>query len=542
MDFIVVGAGSAGSVLAHRLSRDHRVLLLEAGPADHAWDFRLHMPAALSMVLGNDRYNWYYHSEPEPGLNHRRLYCPRGRVLGGSSSINGMIYVRGHRADFDTWARKPGLEDWSFDACLPYFRRAENCRQGDEALRGRKGPVFIDRGSASHPLHQAWLEAAGQAGYPVTDDFNGASQEGAGIYDRTIRSGRRYSAARAYLHAVGESSGLTVLTHALVDRIVLEGRRAAGVVYQRKGRVFRAVAVREVILCGGAINSPQLLQLSGIGNGDVLNPLGIPVRHHLPGVGRNLQDHLEIYIQYRCRKPVSIYPALKWYRAPLIGLQWYLNGTGPGASNHFETGAFLRSGDEVCHPDLQFHFLPVAMNYDGSAKLEGHGFQVHVGPMKPSSRGSVQITSPDPRVPPRIQFNYNATRHDRAVMRRGIRLAQEIIGQAAFDPFRGAPVRPGPECRTDAEIDAFVREHAESAYHPCGTCKMGEDDGSVVDAEARVHGIDALRVIDASIMPEITNGNLNAPVIMMAEKLSASILSEPEPRRGKASAARNSGR
>jgi choline dehydrogenase len=523
-DYIIIGAGSAGSVLANRLSDASTVTVLEAGPNDHALDFRLHMPAALSHVLANDRYNWYYHSEPEAGLNNRSLYCPRGRVLGGSSSINGMIYIRGNAADFDGWAKIPGLESWSFEKCLSYFKRAEACRHGASDVRGKDGPLHIGRLAAETPLFKAWLEAGEQAGFGATPDFNGKQQDGVGVYDSTIKSGRRFSTARAYLHPALNRDGLSVVKKALVTKIIFDGTRAVGVQYAVGRQIHTVYAEREVILCGGAINSPQLLMLSGVGAESELSSLNIPIVAKLPGVGKNLQDHLELYIQYHCKKPVSLFPALKWFNQPGIGLKWYLTGRGAGASNHFETGAFLRSSDSILYPDLQYHFLPIAMNYDGSDKYNDHGFQVHVGPMKPTSRGSINLVSNDPSEPPRISFNYNSTRDDRSVMRQGIRFAREIVSQAAFDEFRGVELKPGKDCITDAELDEFVRSHGESAYHPSCTCRMGMDEMSVVDSEARVHGIEGLRVIDASIMPDITNGNLNAPVIMMAEKLADVIL------------------
>jgi len=525
-DYIIVGAGSAGSVLARRLSEQHHVTLIEAGPKDHAWDYRLHMPAALSHVLSNDHYNWYYNSEPEPGLNNRRMYCPRGRVLGGSSSINGMIFVRGNRADFDEWASAPGMADWSYRHCLPYFKRSETALYGQDAYRGRTGPMHVSRGTADNPLFDAWLQAGEEAGVSRTADFNGQTQEGVGVFDRTIKAGRRFSAARGYLKSSDHDAhgSLTILSKSLVTRIIIEGHKAEGVEYLSKGALKRLYANSEVILCGGAINSPQLLMLSGIGNPDDLSAAGIESVVALPGVGQNLQDHLEIYVQFACKEPISIYPSLRWYNQAKIGIEWYLRNTGAGATNHFETGAFLRSSAQVDYPDLQFHFLPIAMSYDGSDKHNGHGFQVHVGPMKPTSRGEVKLQSNDPKKYPKILFNYNTTSEDRKVMREGIKWARELVSTSAFERYRDRELRPGDGAVTDQQLDAFVRDHGESAYHPSCSCKMGEDAMAVVNAQGKVHGMTGLRVVDASIMPNVTNGNLNSPVIMMAEKLSDDIL------------------
>jgi choline dehydrogenase len=510
--------------LANRLSLDHSVTVIEAGPADYPWDFRLHMPAALSHVLSNDTYNWFYQSEREPYLNNRNMYCPRGRVLGGSSSINGMVYVRGHPQDFDNWATLPGLENWSFEHCLPYFKRAEDCAHGDEEIRGRGGPLHIGRSKANNPLVNAWLSAGVEAGYDQTPDMNGWQQEGMSVFESTIKNGRRFSTAQAYLHPIKRRTNLAIRKKSLATRILFDQEKAIGLEFRHGGRLHTIEANKEVILCGGAINSPQLLMLSGIGNADDLTQLHIPVVSDLPGVGQNLQDHMEVYIQYSCLKPVSIYPALRWFNQPAIGIEWYLFSKGLGATNHFEAGAFLKSSSAVQYPDLQFHFLPVAMNYDGKQMHKGHGFQLHVGPMKPKSRGTITLRSNDPSEHPRILFNYNSAAEDREVMRKGVRLARGIIAQLSFDEYRGIELRPGAQKASDDELDSFIRQHGESAYHPSCTCKMGEDSLAVVDGDARVHGIDSLRVVDASIMPEITNGNLNAPVIMMAEKLSDVIL------------------
>lgn len=523
-DYIIVGAGSAGCVLANRLvSAGHTVILLEAGPVNRRWDYRVHMPAALSHVLRSDAYNWYYSSDPEPWMNHRSMYCPRGRTLGGSSSINGMIFVRGNAADFNRWAEISGFPEWDYVHCLPSFKRAESASAGSDDFRGRSGPLYVTRGKCENPLFHAFLGAAGEAGYPLNEDMNGEHQEGFGPFDRTIYRGKRWSAADAYLRPLAGNSKMKVKTGALITRIDVRRGHAESVQFRQRGRMKAAYADKEILVCAGAINSPQLLMLSGIGDGDHLKMHKIPVVQHLPGVGRNLQDHLEVYVQYACQQPVSLAPALKWYNQARIGLQWYLFRKGMGATNHFEAGGFIKSDDSVASPDLQYHFLPVAMSYDGSRRAGGHGFQVHTGPMKPTSRGYVRLASADPASPPVIRFNYNATEDDRLTMRRAIDKTREIIAQPAFDEYRSIELAPGHDVVSDYQIDQFVRRYAESAYHPSCTCKMGRDDMSVVDGEGKVYGVESLRVVDASIMPEITNGNLNAPVIMIAEKIAASI-------------------
>ena len=520
-DYVIVGAGSAGCVLANRLTEDRevRVLLLEAGPVDHAWDWRLHMPAALAYPLQGRRYNWAYESEPEPHMDGRRMHCPRGRVLGGSSSINGMAYVRGHARDYDRWAQA-GLRGWDYSHLLPYFKRAESREAGGDLYRGTDGPLHVATGACRNPLSRAFIEAGRQAGYPLTADMNGCQQEGFGAMDRTTHRGRRWSTARAYLRPALARPNLAVRTGILATRVRFEGWRAIGVEYASDGERREVRATREVILSGGAINSPHLLLLSGVGPADQLADLGIPVIVDLPGVGRNLQDHLEVYVQHVCTQPVSLYAAQRPWNKLRIGVEWLLLGRGIGASNQFEAGAFIRSAAGVEHPDLQYHFLPIAINYDGSNPHRGHGYQAHVGPMRPTSVGRVQLRSADPREPPSILFNYMATEGDRQEMRAGVRLTREIFAQPAFDRFRGAELAPGPEVRSDAEIDAFVRAKAESAYHPSCSCKMGpeSDATAVVDGACRVRGVEGLRVVDASVMPSIPSGNLNAPTIMLAEK------------------------
>jgi choline dehydrogenase len=516
-DYVIIGSGSAGGVLANRLSADGdaTVLVLEAGPRDRS--LYIHMPAAFAWPLKDDKYNWYYESEPEPYMDGRSMYCPRGRVLGGSSSINGMAYVRGHALDYDRWAGN-ALPEWSYAHVLPYFKRAETRAKGGDEYRGSDGPLHVSTGACTNPLYEAFIEAGVQAGYPFTEDMNGFQQEGFGAMDMTTRAGRRWSTAQAYLKPALARPNLDLQVRALVTRILFEGARAVGVEYGVGGATRTVRAAREVLLCGGAINSPQLLMLSGIGEADALRKLGIEVRADLPGVGRNLQDHLEIYVQHACTKPISLYGCTRLWNQARIGLQWLLFGEGLGATNHFESGAFIRRNLSVRHPDLQYHFLPMAVSYDGRAAAEGHGYQAHVGPMRPTSRGRVRLRSADAREKPSILFNYMATEGDREEMRDAVRLTREIFAQRAFAPFRGPELAPGPAVQSDADIDAFVRAKGESAYHPSCTCPMGSDEGAVVDGETRVHGVDGLRVVDASIMPTIVSGNLNAPTIMVAEK------------------------
>jgi len=528
-DYVIVGGGSAGCALANRLSADpaNRVLVLEAGRSDYPWDVFIHMPAALPFPIGSRFYDWKYESEPEPHMNGRRIYHARGKVLGGSSSINGMIFQRGNPMDYQRWAADPGMADWDYAHCLPYFNRMESCLAagpGDE-FRGHDGPLVLERGPGTNPIFQAMLAAAGQAGYPATDDVNGERQEGFGLFDRTIRRGRRLSAARAYLHPVMNRPNLTVRTRAFVTRVVFEGKRAVGVEYTRGGGAPRRVYAGEVILCGGAINSPQLLQLSGVGNADELAALGITPVHHLPGVGENLQDHLEVYVQYACTQPVSMQPYLKWRYRPWIGAQWLFLRGGPGATNHFEAGGFVRSNDEVAYPNLMFHFLPIAVRYDGSAPSGGHGYQVHVGPMYSDARGSVKIVSRDPRVHPALRFNYLSTEQDRREWVEAIRVSRAILNQPALDPFNGGETSPGPSVQTDEEILDWVAREGETALHPSCTARMGIDEMSVVDpGTMRVHGLTGLRVVDASVLPYVTNGNIYAPVMMVAEKAADLIL------------------
>jgi choline dehydrogenase len=518
-DFIIVGGGSAGCALANRLSEDSatRVLVLEAGRPDYLWDVYIHMPAALSFPIGNRFYDWKYESEPEPNMHNRRIYHARGKVLGGSSSINGMIFQRGNPLDFQRWAADSGMEDWDYAHCLPYFRRMETCLAGVDEWRGGDGPLVLERGPVTNPLFDAFFAAVQEAGYQLTADVNGYRQEGFAAFDRNIHRGRRLSAARAYLHPVMNRPNLEVRCRSYVSRILFAGRRAVGVETTERGHRRRLMA-GEVILCGGAINSPQLLQLSGVGNAEDLDALGIAVVEDLPAVGQNLQDHLEVYVQYGSKQPVSLAPALKWRNRPGVGLRWLLLRSGPGASNHFEAGGFVRSNDDVTYPNLMFHFLPVAIRYDGT-RPQGHGYQVHVGPMYSDARGSVKIVSTDPRAHPTLRFNYLSTAQDRREWVEAIRCARKILSQPAFGPFNAGELSPGSAVQSDEEILDWVGADAETALHPSCTCRMGLGEDSVLDpATMRVRGLEGLRVVDASVMPYVTNGNIYAPVMMVAEK------------------------
>ena len=528
-DFVIVGGGSAGSALGNRLSTDpaNRVLVLEAGRPDYIWDVFIHMPAALPFPIGSRFYDWKYESEPEPHMDGRRIYHARGKVLGGSSSINGMIFQRGNPMDYERWGADPGMDTWDYAHCLPYFKRMERCMAADleDEFRGHAGPLVLERGPARSPLFGAFFEAVQQAGYPLTDDVNGFRQEGFAPFDRNIRNGRRLSAARAYLHPVMSRPNLDVETRAFVTKVLFQGDRAVGVEYAHRRGPVKRVTAGEVILCGGAINSPQLLQLSGVGNADELRALGIDVVQDLPGVGEHLQDHLEVYIQYACKQPVSVAPYMQWRWRPLIGLQWLFLRSGPGATNHFEAGGFVRSNEDVAYPNLMFHFLPIAVRYDGSAPANDHGYQVHIGPMYSDARGSVKITSTDPTVHPALRFNYLSTDQDRREWVESIRVARNILNQAAFEPFNAGELSPGPGVETDEEILAWVAKEGETALHPSCTCRMGTDELSVVDPDTmRVHGLQGLRVVDASVMPYVTNGNIYAPVMMVAEKAADLIL------------------
>ena len=564
-DYVIVGGGSAGCVLANRLSADPgvSVLVLEAGRRDWRFDVYIHMPAALSFPIGNRLYDWKYESEPEPNMGGRRIYHARGKVLGGSSSINGMIFQRGNPLDYERWAADEGMQGWDYAHCLPYFKRMETCLAGDDlsdgragdvaaagggrggGFRGDDGPLVLERGPATNPLFRAFLDATEQAGYPRTRDVNGYRQEGFAAFDRNVYRGRRLSAARAYLHPVLKRPNLRLVTRALTTRIIFDGNRAVGVAYEKAGRAHVARA-GEVICCGGAINTPQLLQVSGVGPADLLTRHGIDVVADVPAVGANLQDHLEVYVQYACHRPVSMQPNLAKWRRPWIGLQW-LARRGPGATNHFEAGGFIRSNDDVKYPNLMFHFLPIAIRYDGSVptapppadprdqpdsanRPDGagesaqHGYQVHVGPMYSDSRGTVQIVSPDPRIKPALRFNYLSTDQDRREWVEAIRCARRILNQPALAEFNAGELSPGADVTSDDDILDWVRRDAETALHPSCTARMGVGDDAALHPDTlAVYGTEALRVVDASSMPYITNGNIYAPVMMLAEKAADAI-------------------
>ncbi|MER8780981.1 choline dehydrogenase [Mesorhizobium sp. M0437] len=523
-DFVIIGSGSAGSAMAYRLSEDgkHSVIVIEYGGSDIGP--LIQMPSALSIPLNMSLYDWGFASEPEPHLGGRVLATPRGKVIGGSSSINGMVYVRGHARDFDHWAEQ-GATGWGFADVLPYFKRMEDSNGGENGWRGHGGPLTVQRGSRTNPLYGAFVEAGRQAGFELTDDYNGAKQEGFGPMEQTIRGGRRWSAASAYLRPALRRKNVS-LVKGFARRVIIENQRATGVEIEVRKRIQMVRARREVIVAASSINSPKILMLSGIGPGQHLRENGIPVIVDRPGVGRNLQDHMELYIQQESTKPITLNSVLNPFSKALIGAQWLFFKSGLGATNHFEAAAFVRSRAGVDYPDIQYHFIPAAVRYDGKAAAKAHGFQAHVGPMRSKSRGSVTLRSPDPKSKPVIRFNYMSHPDDWTEFRHCIRLTREIFGQAAFDSYRGKELSPGSHVQSDEELDAFIRDHVESAYHPCGTCKMGRADDamSVVDPECRVIGVEGLRVADSSIFPRVTNGNLNAPSIMTGEKAADHIL------------------
>ena len=526
-DYIIVGGGSAGSALANRLSENpaHRVLVLEAGRPDYKWDVFIHMPAALAFPIGSKFYDWKYESEPEPHMNNRRIYHARGKVLGGSSSINGQIWQRGNPLDYERWSKDEGMSSWDFAHCLPYFKKMENCLADQSNIfRGNNGPLKLERGPVKGPLFAAFFKATEQAGYPRTDDVNGYRQEGFAAFDRNVYRGRRLSAARAYLYPVIKRANLSVKTRAHVTKVLFDGTTATGVEVVIKGKkhIFNS---REVILCGGAINTPQILQLSGIGNEKDLAPLGIKMVHHLPGVGANLQDHLEVYVQYKCKQPVTQQPITQLWRRPFIGAAWLFFRRGPGATNQFEAGGFTRSNNDVAYPNLMFHFLPLAIRYDGTGDTRGHGYQVHVGPMYSDSRGWLKIKSSDPFEKPAIQFNYLSTNEDRREWVEAVKTARNILTQPAMADYNAGESSPGASVASDEQILEWVRKDAETALHPSCTAKMGSDAMSVVDPETmKVYGVEGLRICDASVFPYVPNGNIYAPVMMVAEKAADLIL------------------
>ncbi|MGM0631205.1 MAG: choline dehydrogenase [Pseudomonadota bacterium] len=519
-DYIIVGAGSAGCVLANRLTEDPdvSVLLLETGGSDKS--IFIQMPTALSIPMNTKKYAWQFHSEPEPYLNNREMHCPRGKVLGGSSSINGMVYVRGHARDFDEW-QEHGAEGWDYQHCLPYFKKAEDWAFGADEYRSKDGPLAVNNGNnMQNPLYKAFIKAGVDAGYMETNDYNGFQQEGFGAMHMTVKNGVRWSAANAYLRPAMARPNLTIKTGVQVSKVLLEDKRAIGVELYEKNNIARFFVNKEVLLSAGSIGSPHILQLSGIGNSDTLSTAGIETQHELPGVGENLQDHLEFYFQYQCKKPLTLNSKIGPLSKLAIGVRWILFKTGLGATNHFESCGFIRSKEGIEWPDLQYHFLPAAIRYDGKSAFEGHGFQLHIGHNKPKSRGWVKVKSSDPFTPPKIQFNYLQHHDDIEAFRACVRLSREIIAQPAMDDYRGEEIQPGKDIITDEQIDAFVRDAVESAYHPCGSCRMGaeDDDMAVIDPQMRVRGLQGLRVIDSSVFPTIPNGNLNAPTIMVAER------------------------
>lgn len=526
-DYVIVGAGSAGCILANRLSQsgEHQVLLLETGGTDKS--IFIQMPTALSYPMNTQKYAWQFHSQAETGLEGRQMHCPRGKVLGGSSSINGMVYVRGHAMDFEQW-QEEGAKGWNYASCLPYFKKSEAWQNGEDEYRGGSGPVGTCGGNNMrlNPLYQAFIDAGQEAGYPYTKDYNGQQQEGFGTMHMNVKKGVRSSTSNAHLRQALKRSNFTLMKRVTAQKVIFEGKHATGIEYLKGGKLQQVHAQKEVILSAGSIGSPQLLQLSGVGPKQVLADANVPLVHDLPGVGENLQDHLEVYFQYRCKQPITLNSKLDYFNMGLIGARWILTKTGLGATNHFESCGFIRSRAGLKWPNIQYHFLPAAMRYDGNAAFDGHGYQVHVGPNKPSSRGHVRIVSNQAKDAPEIRFNYIGTEQDKQDWRDCIRVTREVLNQPALDRFKGEEIQPGKDVQSDEEIDAWVRQNVESAYHPSCTCKMGADGDpmAVLDSHCKVRGVSGLRVVDSSIFPVITNGNLNAPTMMVAEKAADLIL------------------